>query len=125
MQYEPLNPTSEGRPCPFFRDACPGHHKGCAFWRKEIVEQHGKATPIENCIFILQYEVAFQQVVEEIRTQGSINTVNNQAHVDRELLSKVLFAMGYKGLSPDKSLDSGENEEPKSLQGGSQDGRIG
>lgn len=81
MNYDSLNPTTEGRPCPWV-SSCPGTTKGCVFWRKQHVVQDGKELIIENCLFILQFETSCQQVVEEIRTQASLNSFRNQVHVD-------------------------------------------
>jgi hypothetical protein len=73
MSYDHNNPTTEGRPCGILGKKCPGSIKGCAHWRKEEVTLDNKSRMIENCMFVLEYELARQQVVEEMRTAATVH----------------------------------------------------
>ena len=73
MSYDGNNPTTEGRPCGILGKKCPGTTKGCAHWRKEEVVIDNKSRMIENCMFVLEYELARQAVVEQTRTSATVH----------------------------------------------------
>jgi hypothetical protein len=73
MSYDANNPTTEGRPCGILGKKCPGNIKGCAHWRIEEVTLDNKSRMIANCMFVLEYELARQQVVEEMRTAATVH----------------------------------------------------
>ena len=94
MSYDSLNPTTKGRPCPKAGKRCPGTVERCAFWRRQEVERDGKAVLIENCLFVLQFELETGARQEHIRTQACIDKVAseiaNGSHRTNLALFKVL-----------------------------------
>ena len=78
MGYDPVNPTTKGRYCPKMGKKCPGTEDKCAFWRTQEVTIKNEKHLIQNCLFVLQFETAYQGVAEEIRTQQTIHHLNNQ-----------------------------------------------
>jgi len=114
MGYDPLNETTAGRPCALKTGRCPGCTKGCAFWRKQEVSLGGKTTVVENCLFVLQFECSYQGVAEQIRTQSTINLLNNQAFVSMVALSKGLKMRALSGRpDPDKKSIEGVIDAPE------------
>lgn len=78
--------NTAGRPCPLlFADKCPGTAAGCAFWLDEHVRNAtGDSEPMAGCLFVWQYVIAHETVLESVRTQASLNqtatTVREAGH---------------------------------------------
>ena len=78
MSYDVNNPSTKGRPCPIMHKECPGTIEGCAHWRVEEVVIENKPRMIQNCMYVLEYELARQAVVEQIRTAATVHHGTNQ-----------------------------------------------
>lgn len=79
--YDIHNPVTKGRPCPMMGKKCPGTHEGCSFWRTQEVTIGNDQRVISNCLFVLEFEIQYQGVAEQIRTKATIQHMNNQIHM--------------------------------------------
>lgn len=62
-----------GRPCPMrLGDRCPGERSGCAFWITETIESGAQHEIVEGCMFMFQYLMGHEQVLESVRTQATL-----------------------------------------------------
>ena len=61
------------RPCPkWLGEKCPGERSGCVFWIIEDVESGPQHVIVEGCMFMFQYVMANESVLESIRTQATL-----------------------------------------------------
>ena len=123
MSYDNNNPTTEGRPCGIMGKKCPGTIKGCAHWRIEEVVLDNKPRMIANCMFVLEYELGRQAVVEQTRTSATVHHGTSQMYINLRAAQLGLPIPALSGnIEKDreiyKQLGMGAGEE----DGGQQEG---
>lgn len=119
MSYDGNNPTTEGRPCGILGKKCPGTIKGCAHWRIEEVSVDNKSRMVANCMFVLEYELGRQAVVEQIRTAATVHHSTSQMYVN---LKAAQLGLPIPALSGNLEKDKQVFRELGVGDGGQQEG---
>jgi len=86
------------RPCPLrLAERCPGERSGCAFWIVEQLVSGAQHAIVEGCMFAFQYVQSHEILLENVRTQATLQQAGETVNRAMAPLSIMARARALEG----------------------------